>query len=41
MIFFVFTVMIGNHRKKEDFVLGSINKGFPGTSTKLLLYRFL
>lgn len=37
----VFTDTAGNNRKKDDFVLGSINKGFSGANTKLLLYCFL
>lgn len=37
----VFTDTAGNNRKKDDFVLGSINKGFSGANTQLPLYCFL
>lgn len=39
--FCVFTDTTGNNRKKDNFVLGSINKGFSGANTKLLSFCFL
>lgn len=41
LFFCVFTDTTGKHRKKDGFVLGSINKGFSGANTELLLYCFL